>query len=112
MSRRRFGASAVTWSWPVRVLLTLPWVIPVWLVARMFVALRDQLADPAGLVVVVCFGFAGACSLFLAPQYLRTLWAPNPSWDADRRGDAALERRLRESFDKDSSPHDPPTPSP
>ncbi len=104
MSRQKYGASTLTWSLPVRVLLTLPLLLPAWLVLRMLGAIVVQVQDPQDLVSRALTGFVGGAVLLMAPRYLKSVWAPNPEWAREQHTSAAVERRLHDSL-RESDPH-------
>jgi hypothetical protein len=92
----RFAASEVTYSLPVRLLLTLPALLPVWLLGRLVVplAMSDYNGEPFADVPLAA---VGALLLPFAAWHLRDLWRVNPhrkryARDADRTAAGIAER--------------------
>jgi hypothetical protein len=107
VQHRRFTASSVTWSLPVRILLTLPLLVPVFLIIngiRAMASLTPNISAILGAAI-------GAYACFLVPSYLRSVWAANPRWLHQSRQAARLESDLQESLDKNpSQPEHPESP--
>jgi hypothetical protein len=111
---RRFGRSAVTLSLRMRILLSLPALLPPWLVVRFVRNLAAAASGPPGT-----FGYPGSpigdvlaatlglATCFALPRYLRSVWADNPDWRRADRQALAVQLRAQEALDKEGLPAAP-----
>lgn len=91
----RWGTSALTFPLWGRILLSLPALLPVWLVWR---AVASVVSDgaPASPFVDIPLAAVGVLSIPLAAWYLRDLWRVNPERrQADREAEREAARIAR-----------------
>ncbi len=95
MTTNRFGSSCVTWSLPVRLLLSSAAVVPVLLLAGALLAFAHL--EPVGALLLP---IAGA-SLCLVPRYLAAIWEPRPGWLFERRAERLRNAQVQQSLAKE-----------
>ena len=98
MAPRKYGSSTVTWSLPIRILLSSVAIIPFLLLASALMAIADREEGGAFLLAI------GGTSMCLLPTYLMSIWRPRPAWRVQQRQERILESRLADSLAKESAP--------
>lgn len=101
MTSARFDSSAVTWSLPVRLLLSSLALVPVVMVVGAFLMLGHL---NRGDVIVAFLLTAGSVGMCLIPRYLSSLWQSHPGWLVEQRQQRIREARLEEELAKWSEP--------
>lgn len=95
MTTNKFGSSCVTWSLPIRVLLTSAAILPVLLLASAFMAIAES--EPGGALLLPIAGV----SLCLAPRYLAAVWEPRPGWLFERKAERLRNAQVQHSLAKE-----------
>ena len=89
----RYGASVVSASFRIRVLITCPFVLAILILTHTVIAYAQSPFPAAGAGVFFLLGGL----VFAAVPILRRVWSSNSAWRATESGPASLERRLREA---------------
>lgn len=111
---RRFGRSTVTLGLGLRIALSLPALLPPWLVVRFARNLAAAASGPPGSLEYpgspigdVLLATLGLAICFALPRYLRAVWADNPDWRRADRAALAVQLRAQEALDKEALPAAP-----